>query len=203
MEILWDERAGVSLPDGWEVALSNVIETGLKSCGAPPNCEVSISFVTADEMSELNDTYRRREGATDVLSFPFCDDLLKKGSHRDVPVGGGPSPGDSAREDFAPCGPFPGDSPSDDSSHGDLLGAASSEIPVMLGDIVICSEIALRQASAYGHGYMRELAFLTAHGLLHLLGFDHESPEDEEIMTKTQKKILIDSGIGKRLADEK
>lgn len=158
MEILWDERAGVSLPDGWEVALSNVIETGLKSCGAPPNCEVSISFVTADEMSELNDTYRRREGATDVLSFPFCDDLP---------------------------------------------GAASSEIPVMLGDIVICSEIALRQASAYGHGYMRELAFLTAHGLLHLLGFDHESPEDEEIMAKTQEKILIDSGIGKRLADEK
>lgn len=46
------------------------------------------------------------------------------------------------------------------------------------------------QAKEYGHSQMRELSFLTCHGLLHLLGYDHMEPEDEKIMFGKQDKIL-------------
>ena len=67
--------------------------------------------------------------------------------------------------------------------------------PVALGDIVICCEAAMAQAEEYGHSYMRELAFLTVHGLLHLLGFDHDAPENEKIMQEAQSRILDKAGI--------
>lgn len=65
----------------------------------------------------------------------------------------------------------------------------SKEI-VPLGDIYISVDKALEQAKEYGHTIERELAFLFAHGLLHLLGYDHMKKEDEEIMFPLQDKIL-------------
>lgn len=62
---------------------------------------------------------------------------------------------------------------------------------VMLGDIVISTEQALLQAKEFGHSIKRELAFLCAHSMLHLLGYDHEiSEEDEKIMFEKQENIL-------------
>ncbi len=61
---------------------------------------------------------------------------------------------------------------------------------VLLGDIVISIQKAFEQASAYNHSIEREIGFLTAHGILHLLGYDHIDPEDEKIMFDTQNKIL-------------
>ena len=61
---------------------------------------------------------------------------------------------------------------------------------VVLGDIYICIEVAKRQASEYGNTLNRELRFLFVHGLLHLLGYDHMTKEDEEIMFPLQEKIL-------------
>lgn len=61
---------------------------------------------------------------------------------------------------------------------------------VMLGSIVICRQRAEEQAREYGHSYARELGFLTCHGLLHLLGFDHMEHDDEEIMTDWQRRIM-------------
>ena len=66
----------------------------------------------------------------------------------------------------------------------------------MLGDIYISYEKAKEQADYYGHSYLRELSFLTIHGLLHLLGYDHMTKEDEKIMFTKQKEILY----GKRFA---
>lgn len=65
----------------------------------------------------------------------------------------------------------------------------------MLGDIYISYEKAKEQADYYGHSYLRELSFLTIHGLLHLLGYDHMKKEDEEIMFKKQEVILNEFGI--------
>ena len=59
-----------------------------------------------------------------------------------------------------------------------------------LGDIMISVETAALQAERIGHGLLRELAFLAIHGTLHVLGFDHILPEDEEVMTKEQRDIL-------------
>lgn len=60
----------------------------------------------------------------------------------------------------------------------------------LLGDVVISFEKALSQAEEYGHSTQRELAFLSAHSALHLLGYDHENEEDEQIMFGKQEQIL-------------
>lgn len=65
-----------------------------------------------------------------------------------------------------------------------------------LGDIMICLERAHEQAEEYGHSIERELAFLTVHGVLHLLGFDHMTEEDEMIMRAKQTEILNRMGLG-------
>lgn len=61
---------------------------------------------------------------------------------------------------------------------------------VSLGDIYISVERAQAQAEEYGHPLERELSFLFVHGLLHLLGYDHMTKEDEEVMFKLQDEIL-------------
>jgi probable rRNA maturation factor len=60
----------------------------------------------------------------------------------------------------------------------------------LLGDIVICPQVASRQAEAAGHEMMNEVLLLTTHGILHLLGFDHAEPEEEKEMFGIQKSIL-------------
>ena len=65
----------------------------------------------------------------------------------------------------------------------------------LLGDIYICIEKAEEQAKEYGHSFLRELSFLTIHGLLHLLGYDHMEKEEEEIMFRKQEDILNEFGI--------
>lgn len=65
----------------------------------------------------------------------------------------------------------------------------------VLGDIYICIERAEEQAKEYGHSFFRELSFLTIHGLLHLLGYDHMKPEEEKVMFKKQDDILNEFGI--------
>jgi len=65
----------------------------------------------------------------------------------------------------------------------------------LLGDIVISLERAVSQAREYGHSLQRELAFLTVHGALHLLGLDHESKSDRKRMESYQKQILFVLGI--------
>ncbi len=74
---------------------------------------------------------------------------------------------------------------------GDLI---TSKIRV-LGDIYICIPRMLSQAQDYGHSLKRELAFLTVHGLLHLLGYDHQTKEEEEKMFALQELILNEEGI--------
>ena len=67
---------------------------------------------------------------------------------------------------------------------------------VMLGDIIISAEKAMEQANEYGHGIEREICFLAVHSTLHLLGYDHETSEDDEKhMNQTQEAILQKIGL--------
>jgi len=140
MEIYWD-----NLPPDCETFLTELVERGLVYAEAPKKAEISISFVSRDEIQQLNLQYREIDTSTDVLSFPFYE------------------PGEW-----------------DDTK------------PIALGDIIICLEIAEEQARTYGHSLKRELGFLTVHGLLHLLGYDHIDSEDEKVMRQAQRDILGD-----------
>lgn len=66
----------------------------------------------------------------------------------------------------------------------------SLDVQKMLGEILICLPQAKRQAAEIGNSLERELSFLFTHGLLHLLGYDHMTPEDEAIMFPLQEMIL-------------
>lgn len=66
---------------------------------------------------------------------------------------------------------------------------------VCLGDIVICMPQAVRQSAEYGHSIERELGFLTVHSMLHLMGYDHMTEEDEREMFSLQKQILDEAGL--------
>ena len=68
----------------------------------------------------------------------------------------------------------------------------------LLGDIVLCPQVAQIQAEAAGHSVLDELLLLTAHGLLHLLGFDHAEPEEEREMFGIQRDILVGFHISER-----
>jgi probable rRNA maturation factor len=63
--------------------------------------------------------------------------------------------------------------------------------PGLLGDVVLCPQVAARQARAAGHSAQEELLLLTTHGILHLLGYDHAEPDEEKEMFGLQRKLLL------------
>jgi probable rRNA maturation factor len=62
--------------------------------------------------------------------------------------------------------------------------------PALLGDIVLCPDVASKQAAGAGHSTLDELALLTVHGTLHLLGYDHAEPDEEQEMFGLQARLL-------------
>lgn len=60
------------------------------------------------------------------------------------------------------------------------------------GDIIISTDKVISQAEEYGHSLERELGFLVVHGILHLLGYDHQTPEEEAVMRQKEEKILTE-----------
>lgn len=74
---------------------------------------------------------------------------------------------------------------------------------IILGDLIISLERAKKQAKDYGHTYKRELAFLTAHGMLHLLGYDHQTKEDRCEMEEEQRNIMEKLNISRYSSEEK
>lgn len=67
----------------------------------------------------------------------------------------------------------------------------------MLGDIVICMDIAKDQAKEYGHSLDREIMYLTCHSMLHLLGYDHIEEDDKKIMRGKEKEVMKKLGVFK------
>lgn len=68
----------------------------------------------------------------------------------------------------------------------------------LLGDIVICPQVAIAQAETAGHSPIEEMMLLTTHGLLHLLGFDHAEPDDEKEMFGLQRDLLVGFAMTER-----
>ncbi len=68
----------------------------------------------------------------------------------------------------------------------------------LLGDIVVCPQVAIAQAETAGHSPLEEMLLLTTHGILHLLGFDHAEPEEEKEMFGIQRDILVGFALAER-----
>lgn len=77
-----------------------------------------------------------------------------------------------------------------DSGESGPGGRPGDAPPMLLGDVVICPVVAARQAPEHGHGVEDELALLVVHGLLHLLGMDHEVPAEAEVMERLERELL-------------
>jgi probable rRNA maturation factor len=83
----------------------------------------------------------------------------------------------------------------------DELRPGSEDEPThagLLGDIVVCPQVAVEQAEAAGHSPLEEMLLLTTHGILHLLGFDHAVPEDEKEMFGLQRDVLLGFALSER-----
>jgi probable rRNA maturation factor len=68
----------------------------------------------------------------------------------------------------------------------------------LLGDIVLCPQVAISQAETAGHSPLEEMLLLTTHGILHLLGFDHAEPDEEKEMFGIQREILVGFALAER-----
>lgn len=149
-----------------ELALAQkVIQHVLKKEGCPFDCEVNLTMTDNEGIQVVNKEFREMDKPTDVLSFPNCDFDI---------------PGEFSKfrnEDvFYDC--F---NPENDY--------------FVLGDIMISRDKMLSQAEEYGHGTTREFAFLIAHSVLHLIGYDHMEESDAKTMEQKQTEYLNDLGI--------
>ncbi|QIK62093.1 rRNA maturation RNase YbeY [Leucobacter viscericola] len=78
-------------------------------------------------------------------------------------------------------------------------GRADAQTPAgLLGDVVICPQVAEAQAEAAGHDLPQEVSVLLTHGMLHLLGFDHATPEEEAEMFGLQRDLLLSFAMRER-----
>ena len=146
-----------------EIALEAFVRlasAALESEGVRVGAEVSLLFVDELTISELNERFMHKQGPTDVLSFPIED------------------------EDPT-AGRFP-----DGGTTGPTMGDAEPEAPVLLGDIVICPKVAAVNALEHGVSLEAETALLVVHGVLHLLGWDHQKDEEAERMEAREQQLL-------------
>jgi probable rRNA maturation factor len=128
--------------------------------GVSGDAELSLLFVDEEAIAELNGRFMDAEGPTDVLAFPI-DDPVVAGRWPDSGTAG------PDRED-----PEPGD------------------LPLLLGDVVVCPAVAMRNAPQHAGTITDELALLVVHGTLHILGHDHADSEEEQKMQSRERALL-------------
>lgn len=150
-----NNQTEVKVPVGIRLLIRRCCQAVLTTEKFGRDAEVSVSFVSNNEIRNLNKIYRQKDSVTDVLSFPLTDS-------------------DGTYEINQETG------------------------AVLLGDVVISLETAVKQAQNYGHSLEREVGFLTVHSMLHLLGYDHEtSPIDQRIMREKEESVLEKLGISR------
>ena len=134
--------------------------------GVRGHAEMSLLFIAPDDMAELNSQFMGKQGPTDVLAFPIDASEVEVAS----------LPARSVGPDRAPADP------------GDM--------PLLLGDVVVCPTVAAAQAPEHAGTLDDELALLVVHGILHVLGHDrimwgHDAPHDEGSCGLTEESLRV------------
>lgn len=131
-----DQMAGEIFPGDAEIECW--VRTTLN--GKYENVQLTVRMVGYDESRRLNETYRHRTGATNVLSFPF--------------------------------------------EHPEIAQ------PPLLGDIVICAPLVMKEADDQGKEILAHWAHLVIHGVLHLIGYDHDNADEANVMERLEREIM-------------
>jgi probable rRNA maturation factor len=138
-------------------AMGDFAASILAAEGVPHEASLSITFVDADDIADLNERFMGKRGPTDVLSFPIED----------------------ASPDAPPLSPADGP-------------------PLELGDIFICTEVVASHADEYGVSFSDELYLMVTHGVLHILGWDHQTEADAQAMESREARHLKTIGRNRR-----
>jgi probable rRNA maturation factor len=140
----------------------HLAEQVLAAEGVSGDAELSLLFVDSDAMATLNSTFMGATGPTDVLAFPIDAEPVEPGRHPD---------GGSTGPDREPPSP--------------------DDLPMLLGDVVICPAVADANAPGHAGTLDDELALLVVHGVLHVLGHDHAVDADRELMQGRERQHLL------------
>ena len=147
-----------------------VVEKSLSLKKCPYEAEVNVTLTNNEGIALINKEYRQIDAPTDVLSFPMLE--------------------------YETAGSF-----SEELCKGieleaeDYFNMDTGEL--MLGDIVLSVDRIYSQAKEYGHSVKRELAFLVAHSMMHLMGYDHIEEEEAKIMEAEQEQVLKELNISR------
>lgn len=142
--------------------LRDLARAALLEEGVRGACELSLFFVDEPTMAGLNAEHMGKTGATDVLAFPLDG----------IEVVDTQGPGALTR---GPARPHP--------DHDDM--------PTLLGDVVVCPAIAAKQAPTHAGSVDDELALLVVHGVLHVLGYDHDTEDATATMRGRELHVLV------------
>lgn len=149
--IITNNQKAVKIPTGMRMLIRRCCHAVLEMENFTEPAEISVTFVTNEEIKKLNAQYRSIDSETDVLSFPMGENGVY----------------DTNLE----------------------TGAK------ILGDVVISMEKAAEQAEAFGHSLQREVGYLTAHSVLHLLGYDHIVPLEKVRMREKEEQVMDALGL--------
>lgn len=145
--IISNRQKEVKIPTGIRLLIRRCCQATLQTEGFTSPAEISVSFISGEEIKELNREFRNVDKVTDVLSFP----LGENGIYDKNPETGA----------------------------------------LELGDVVINMERAAEQAKFYGHTLQREVAYLTVHSVLHLLGYDHVNGGLEQVRMREREESVL------------
>ena len=169
MTLIFEDESGQEKAGEYKALAEKVIEEALEQEGCPYEVTVSLTLTDPASIQEMNRDWRGIDSSTDVLSFPLLS--------------------------FEREGDFSFLDQLDDNELADWFEPDTGEL--QLGDIVINMEQAAAQAALYGHSMQREFAFLTAHSMFHLMGYDHLEETQAARMEAKQEAVLSALGIGR------
>lgn len=166
MSIFIEKETDIQLDFDYNEIIEKVINYSSDFVGCPYEVEVNVVLSDNESIHRVNKEFRNIDKATDVLSFPMLEYEVE------------------GNFDFLE---------ENEDSVSEFFNPESGEL--ILGDIMISFEKVISQAEEYGHSRLRELAFLVAHSMLHLFGYDHIDEEERKVMEEKQNQILNDLEI--------
>lgn len=169
MTVNIEYETDIELKLNYEEIIKKVVEEAADYEKCPYESEVNVVLTDNASIHNINKETRNVDAPTDVLSFPMIEYNV-------------PADFESIEKEL-------------ELSPGDYFNPDSGEL--MLGDIVISVEKVMEQAQKYGHSQERELAFLVAHSMMHLFGYDHMETDEAKIMEAKQEAVLKELGISR------